>query len=225
MPQGGNVEFTLVVFANSADETVNPETGVKIEPTIILDQDTANRVADQVEALEFPSPGIDGSTPPELGGTETAEALMVLADTMAGSVNFSAARKQEINLATDGLPYNVDEEKSPEGCVVHPGLTNNFAKSQALTVCARDYLIETLQMTEDQDELDSEFIVPVFQPSPTDPVEWLRDDIVYPQPGSFADLETDTFNAGWVLIVEDVNQFADAVCRKFQVFSPRCDSL
>ena len=136
MPQGGKVEFTLVVFANSADETVNPETGVKIEPTIILDQDTANRVADQVEALEFPSPGIDGSTPPELGGTETAEALMVLADTMAGSVNFSAARKQEINLATDGLPYNVDEEKSPEGCVVNPGLTNNFAKSQALTVCA-----------------------------------------------------------------------------------------
>ena len=81
----------------------------------------------------------------------------------------------------------------------------------------RDYLIETLQMTEDQDELDSEFIVPVFQPSPTDPVEWLRDDIVYPQPGSFADLETDTFNAGWVLIVEDVNQFAAAVCRKFQI--------
>lgn len=211
IPQDGSVEFTLVVFGNTADETDNPATGVKIPPTIITDEPTADQVGDLVEALQFPSPGVDGMTPDGLRGTETAEALMVLADTMAGSDDFSAARKQAINLVTDGSPIYVDT--IPDGCEVDLNLPNDL-RSRALTRCARDYLIETLQMTEDQDELDSEFIVP--NSGSTDPANWLRDEIVYPQPGSLANFDTDEFNDGWVLVVEDAAEFSDAICRKFQ---------
>lgn len=190
VPQDGSVEFTLTVFGSGAE--------VVIEPTTIDDAGVANNLAATVRNLNYPNQA-----------TNIAQGLVDTADAMRGSPNFSPDLKQAVNLVTDGSP---NTGSNLAGCPpVSTDRNQRWADAPPHTECARDYLVSTLEMTEDQDELDAEFIG-----AEGDTSNWLKDNIVYPQPGSYADLASNTFNDGWVLVVPDAAGFTSAVCTKFQ---------
>lgn len=127
--------------------------------------------------------------------TPMAYGIRLAADTIANSPNFDSRIKQVINLATDGVP-NVLDTYFPA-----TDYLNN-------TVQARNYTITTLAMTVDQDEFDAEGI-----DISDDNRDWLKDNIVYPQPGNIAP----PFVPGWVRVVANAEEFADTVCEKFEV--------
>ena len=120
------------------------------------------------------------------GGTCMSCAFNEAADALSNSGYFSSSVKQAINLVTDGQP-----------------------NSQAATIVARDNAITTLEMTEAQDEIDAEAIGAYADE------DWLKDNIVFPQPGYIAP----PFNqgSGWVRVVADADEFAETICEKFVV--------
>lgn len=190
VPQDGSVEFTLTVFSSSSEVVINP--------TTIDDAGVANDLATTVRDLHYPEQA-----------TNIAQGLVDTANAMHDSPNFSPDLKQAVNLVTDGAPNlgsNLDTCPA-----VSQDDNQRWVDAPPHTECARDYLLNKLEMTEDQDELDAEFI---GAQGPTS--DWLKDNIAYPQPGSYADLASNTFNDGWVLVVPDAEGFKNAVCTKFQ---------
>ena len=131
-------------------------------------------------------------TYPAGSSTPMAAGISDTADAMSGSPHFDPAIKQVINIATDGVPTDV-----------------------AAAELARDNAITTLQMTT-QDEIDAEGI------GITDGNrDWLRDEIVYPQPGNIATVGMPaTYIPGWVCVVVDAQEFADSMCEKFKRIPP-----
>lgn len=120
----------------------------------------------------------------QLGSLTNMESGFVLcADTMVASSNHQPSNRQVINLVTDGYPNEGD------------------------AVAGRNYLINTLGMTEDQDEIDSEAVGPGAD------AIYLRDNIVYPQPGNIAP----PFIPGWVYPVSSYSEFSEAIGEKFTV--------
>ena len=122
------------------------------------------------------------------GSTCISCAFDEAADQLRNSPNFSRSVKQAINLVTDGYPA-----------------------SKSASEAARDDCIDDLDMTENQDVICAEAIG-----SGAD-VDWLRDYIVYPQPGCdwpIGDSEPDC--NGWVREVEDAEEFADTICEKLE---------
>ncbi|MCB0131311.1 MAG: VWA domain-containing protein, partial [Caldilineaceae bacterium] len=134
VPQDGSVEFTLTVFGHGADVLIPHET--------IEDDGMANRIADFVERLDYPDES-----------TNIAEGLVQTANAMRDSPNFSPELKQAVNLVTDGAPNG-----TTDGTTCNENDPVDVIPCQRNTEEAREYLLETLEMTPDQDELDSEFI-------------------------------------------------------------------
>ncbi len=65
-------------------------------------------------------------------------------------------------------------------------------------------------MTDGQDEIDAEAIGGGAN------INWLRDNIVYPQPGNIATLgNPDSYIPGWVCAVANAQEFAESMCEKF----------
>lgn len=160
---------------------------VELSPTVI-DASNVATVAAQIRAMPYGS-----------GRTPMAAGIHLAADTAAGSGNFDPAIKQALNLVTDGVPNECD-------------LTWPCPDPETNTVSARNYAISTLQMTDAQDEFDAEGIN--ISDSNRD---WLRDNIVLPQPGY------DTWpppGPGWVRVVTTFQEFADTVCEKILIIVP-----
>ena len=121
-------------------------------------------------------------------------------DLAIATVRFALSR-QLINITTDGAP------NSESGAIA--------ARQRALNAGF--------------DEIDAEGIglsVANGRSAPTtndpavvnDPISFLRDNIVYPQPGLLSPPATWPPNkAGWVRLVNDANAFAATVCEKFQI--------
>jgi hypothetical protein len=127
---------------------------------------------------------------PYIGGSTPMDAgITTTANAMSSSPHFDPAIKQVINIATDGMPDN-----------------------QQAAVDARNAAITLLQMTATQDEIDAEAIGTGAD------VNWLRDNIVYPQPGTIA--IDPPYTPGWVHEVADAQAFSDSVCEKFKQIMP-----
>jgi hypothetical protein len=122
------------------------------------------------------------------GGTCMSCAFDEAATALSESPNFDPDVKQVINLVTDGYP-----------------------NSPSATIDARDDAIDTLEMTEAQDEIDCEAIGAGAD------VEWLKDNIAYPQPG----YEAPPFDqgGGWVRQIDTFEEFADSICEKLQALT------
>lgn len=159
---------------------------VEVEPVIITAAN-AGTVATQILGMPY----YGGMTP-------MARGIRLAADTLAGSTNFDHSVKQALNLATDGEPNVLDSYFYDTDPLIN-------------TVQARGYAITTLAMTGDQDEFDAEGIyITDFNR------DWLKDNIVFPQPGNVAP----PFVSGWVMVVADAQEFAGTVCEKFEVITP-----
>lgn len=130
------------------------------------------------------------------GGTCISCAFNEVTDALQNSVYFSPSLQQAINLVTDGGPNSAPASET-----------------------ARDNCITTLQMTESQDVICAEAIGSWVD------VDWLRDEIVFPQPGCEWTGTSPTCS-GWVRQVTDAEEFAETVCEKLAaiiVEPPVCD--
>ncbi|MEM7799497.1 MAG: DUF1194 domain-containing protein, partial [Chloroflexota bacterium] len=87
VPRNGSVELSLVQFPLSAQV-------IDVEPTVIIDEASAEAVAQQIEAIVKATQGI---TPMEDGVRTCKEAIV-------NSRHFANAENHIINLATDGAP-------------------------------------------------------------------------------------------------------------------------
>lgn len=186
IPDTDKVELTVIQFSGLCAQ-------VELPPTVI----TAGNKNDIATIIENMDQG--GSFTPMAAG------LSLAADQLYNSVNHSPDDKQVINIVTDGAP-NVTSDPG-EYC-------GNYDLSQGkpTAVAARNYLIDLLKMTSDQDEFDAEAVGGGAE------AEWLRSDIVWPETnpaggGNYAP----PFNPGWVWELTDYEEFANSICQKFQV--------
>jgi len=185
-PQDGSVELTVIQFGG----LFNPHAQIEIGPTVITDTNVI-ALANQIENISK----IGGYTPLACG-------IILAADTLADSPNFCSCAKQALNIVTDGEPNCCCDGYSGSGC----GSSNG--KDSA--VDARNYAIATLEMTADQDEIDVEGVG-----IENENRDWLKDSIVYPQPGYIA--PPFDHGRGWVRVVANYTEFANTICEKFQV--------
>lgn len=181
------------ITAGVADALENPDCfphDGSVELTVIQFATSANVIVGPVvidslataQAEAAVIRGIGGGS----GGTNMTAAFNLAATELSGSTNFDASLRQVVNVVTDGVPNS----------------TTNAA-------AARGTMITTLQMTEEQDEIDAEGIGVLLD------IDWLRDNIVYPQPGYIAPPFDQ--GPGWVRQVADAQELADTMCEKFQV--------
>jgi hypothetical protein len=127
--------------------------------------------------------------------TGMADGVWLTWDTMKTASTFGTSDKQIINLATDGIPN--------EPLTLAPGTTGDDYDDVSMVV--------GWAVAEGLDELDSEAIT-----SGAD-VPWLRDYVVYPQPG----YEAPPFaGPGWVRYVDTFQEFADSMGEKFEIIIP-----
>ena len=127
------------------------------------------------------------------GWTPTAAAIDQATAMMTGSSNFSIATRHIINISTDGVPQD------PTGTTI----------PRAQAIAARDAAIAA-GITGIHAE--------AIGVAPAD-VEWMRANIVYPQPGVTVyppnPLPDPNVN-GFVLVIGDFTDYADAICAKFK---------
>jgi uncharacterized repeat protein (TIGR01451 family) len=183
VPKDSSVELTVIQFAGSSAV-------VEIAPTLIDSGSTANSLASDIRNLVQD----EGFTPIACG-------LRQAADTLAGSPNFDPANKQAVNLVTDGQPNRCCDGTDD-------GSTCTDAAAEDSAEAARQYLITELSLDETQDEIDAEFIG-----AQGDASDWLRDEIVWPEPGYYGPPFDQ--GPGWVRVVEDADEFAATICEKF----------
>ena len=127
--------------------------------------------------------------------TSMADGVWLTWNAMKNSPNFAGASKQIINLATDGVPNEL--------LSLAPGTTFDPYDDVEMVV--------GWAVAEGLDELDAEAIT-----SGAD-VAWLRDYVVYPQPG----YEAPPFaGPGWVRYVDTFEEFAATIGEKFEIIVP-----
>ncbi|OGN92506.1 MAG: hypothetical protein A2Z75_08970 [Chloroflexi bacterium RBG_13_50_10] len=194
VPHDGTMELTVIQVGLVGSTGAALEVG-----PVILTADNYNSVATDIRNID------------KRGGyTPLACALYLAADTLFASPCYDPDIKQAINLVTDGIPnrccppaaggsnYNAD---NCGGCDV-----DGCSAARTSTENARDYAISTLGMTTNQDEIDAEFIGSQGTAS-----NWLRDYIVYPQPGYYAPPFS---GPGWVRVISGAQDYADSICEK-----------
>jgi len=158
----------------------------------IVTSSNYHSIANQIRSINQ----ITGFTPMSCGIRLTADLLY---PTLNG---FNLSKRQLINLVTDGKP----------NCVWIPGtnyegvyMNDNLGKQD--TVDARSYLLSTLQMNiSEKDEFDS---LAVGSGPETN---WLRDNIVWPQPGHIAP----PYAAGWVKYIGSYQEFEATIKEIFR---------
>jgi PKD repeat protein len=192
MPQDGSVELTVIQFAGWS----SPGAQLEIGPVVI----TAANVADVASNITAISQ-MTGYTPLSCG-------IRLAADTLAASSNFDPDIKQAINIVTDGVPNRCcPGEWDCGGCGVY-GCDEAYDSA----VAARNYTITTLNMTDDQDEIDVEGI------GITDANrDWLKNNIILPATGySHPPEGWPPPGPGWVRVFATFAEFVPSLCEKFQ---------
>jgi uncharacterized protein YegL len=120
--------------------------------------------------------------------TDYQAAFDLARTTITGSPNFATASFQAINMSTDGEP------------------TEGTPDPQTGAINARDAAVSA-----GVDEIDVEAIGMTSLAT-----EWIRTNILYPQPGNIAP----PFTPGWVIPIPDFQVYASSLCQKFQVVVP-----
>jgi hypothetical protein len=190
MPHDGTVELTVIQFSDDA--------ALEVGPVVITDANAAD-VAAAIQGIVQ----MDGSTCISCG-------LCLAADTLAASPCFDASVRQAINLVTDGEPNECSCFAS-DGCN-YDSSSCSGTSGQESAECAREYLLTTLQMTADQDELDAEFIGAQGPSS-----DWLKDEIVWPEQAGGNGYYAPPFDMGpgWVRVFATFEEFVPSLCEKF----------
>jgi uncharacterized repeat protein (TIGR01451 family) len=146
------------------------------------------------------------------GLTPMAAGIYLAGDTFASSKNFggyNSDNRQIINIVTDGNPTVAS---GPGELCGKFDNDSYFEKGKKSAKEARDYLLSTLTMTEDQDEIDA-VAVETCGEVPID-IEWLKDEIAWPQPGYTSWYPE---GPGWVHHVKSWQEFVDSIEEQFKL--------
>lgn len=218
MPHDGNIELTVIQMACSYPNVIprqycRPEivrrviTDDPADPGYYLD------VADEIENIQK----IGGYSPLPL-------ALKVATDEIATSANiypeYDPSHIQIIDIITDGYPNLKIYSKFPpyQDCVEVNGETIcainedtnymdvEYAPSQVDVSYYRDLIINTLQLDEDQDQINALAV----DGSHGCNVEYLKNEVVWPEPG-YEWTGTNPDGSGWVRYTDTKTLIEDSI--------------
>jgi len=192
-PHDGSVEITVIQFGGGSVGNP-PRAEIEIGPIIV--NDNYMDISDDIRSLDK----IGGMTP-------TACAIYLAADALSSSPNFDVNTRQIINLVTDGKPNCIWSGIPGD----YTGTPESSDLSKESTESAREYLLNTLDMTEDKDEFDAEAI------GTTPNIGWLRDSIVWPGSYEWESGSPSPPGPGWVRAVSDYEEFANGVNELFDI--------
>jgi len=195
-PQDDRVEITIVQFGGKQPAYAREEIG----PIIINEMNNAT-VADDIRNIIQ----IGDKTPTSCG-------ILLVADTLANSDFFNPSKRQVILLVTDGNPTHCCID---DGDYISDGDSGELGPKKTANN-ARDYLISTLEMTDDQDEFDA---VGVGHSAPHS--IWLKDNIAWPEPGYFAPPFQIDSSQGCVIEISTWQEFADSIDDIFRIIFSR----
>jgi uncharacterized repeat protein (TIGR02543 family) len=186
MPHDGTVELTVVQYGGWFGPN---RARVEVYPTVIT-----------VANYESVASTIGGMS--QMGGyTPLADGILMCWSQMNASSNFPIATKQAINVATNGEPNVALVAAPPPSWITLLGPPPGDGDGDATWV-------RNGAVSEGLDELDAEGI-----DATASGLNWMRDYLVYPQPGTFAP----PFTPGWVLVCADFEEFAASIGEKFRV--------
>jgi len=191
LPHDGSVELTVVQFGGY----YNPNTRAELEiPPTVVDSTNYLSIAKIInDMIQL----VDNHYPPR-GGTPTACAFYLGADSVLDSLNYSSNERQVVTLVTDGVPSwccDFDDD-------LYIADEHSYHSVYESSENARDYMIDTIDLKEEFDEIDAIAIGDELD------IPWLRDNIVWPQPGN------DTWppsEPGWVRKVANEIEFANTI--------------
>jgi uncharacterized repeat protein (TIGR01451 family) len=191
-PHNGNIELTIVQFGG-----FKPSSYARLEiGPIRVTENNVDTLYNDIQKIEQ----IGGKTP-------TSCAILMVADLLKASSFYDPDIRQIIMLVTDGNPTH--------GCNCDGDYEDDKITQigpKVVAVVARDYLIELLSLDENEDSFNS-ISVEVTGAGHT---YYLRDDIVWPQPGYSAPPFIDsTPNRGWVREIQSWQEFALSLNESF----------
>ena len=155
-------------------------------------------IANQIRTI----PQLDGWTPIGCG-------LRLAADQLYDMGFYTSDDRQVINLVTDGMP---NCKWIPGTYTAESNVGYDLGKISAEE--ARDYILNTLQMDEKQDEIDS-LAVGVGGMYGSPDTDWLNDSIVWPQPGYIG--PPFDKGSGWVSTITTWEDFERAITEMFRI--------
>jgi len=193
IPHDGSVELTVIVFAEDAT--------VGLGPVVLTDANNAE-VVNNITNLSKSGIGLY---------TCISCGFCLAADTLANSPYFDSSLKQAINLVTDGVPNRCS-------CTVnvtcgYSGSSCSGTTGEASAECASAYALTTLNMTDDQDEIDAEGIGITNSSR-----DWLKNNIIFPATGYSTPPESwPPPGPGWVRVFTTFEEFVPSLCEKFEI--------
>jgi hypothetical protein len=180
-PHGGSVELTVIQFGQKDSRTQYARK--EIGPIIVTENNYA-------------SIGMTIRNLPQLRGyTPMGSGIYLTADTLIKSQVLNSSDRQVICLVTDGQPNCSCNPNTYTGKYVNCTVGRTTAEQ------GRNYLINALNLTSDQDQFST---IAVGQDTNT---PWLKNSIVWPQPGNYAP----PYNPGWVRNVSSWQQFSESI--------------
>jgi hypothetical protein len=210
MPRTGDIEFTVIQFANS-------RASLELGPVMVTDTIGTSgyykTVSEKVRAITQ-----NGSNTPMACGFICGSDK--LKDSLNKPTNAGEFERRVVILVTDGVPTRcccigdkdpyIEENCRWEGCY-YSDATDNPAQNQN-TVDARDYLIQELNLNSNEDEINS-LAVGIGGMYGGPDSEWLKTSIVWPN--SYLWIDEEPPGPGWVREVNDWQNFSQAIDETF----------
>ena len=194
--EDGIVELTVIQFGSGFWGSI-PHAQVEISPVIVTDDindsdgyylDIANYIQDFNQ--------LNGYTPMGCG-------IRLEADQLHDNGNFSIDKRQIVLLVTDGKANCVWEPTSSEATY------EDFAQGKISAEEARAYLIDILELNDENDEFNSIAV------GPGPDIPWINNSIVWPEPGYIAPPFDN--GSGWVSPVDSWEEFAERIKIIFEI--------
>ena len=195
IPMNGSVELGVNKFGyTSTDGGLRAE--VVVPMTVVDSQATADGVASMIRATTKPG-----------GWTPTSKAIELAAAMMKTSTHWSQASRRIINISTDGEPAGDPDQVSP------------YPESQLRAVEMRNAVISPDADGFRVTEIHAEMI----GTSPA-AIEWMRANILCPQPGVIVNSPTDPYPDplvnGFAVVVASFDDYEQAIREKFHITFP-----
>ena len=200
-PHSGAVELTIIQFG--AEKNCSK---LEVGPVIVNNNNYQN-ISDMILEIKKYRAGF----------TPMAAGIYLAADTLLKSKNFGGFdtdNRQIINIVTDGIPNVISGPGELCGDLEEDYKTTGGKLSKLSAQEARDYLLSKLSMTELQDEIDV-VAVNTSQKDMEIGIEWLKDNIAWPQPGYMS--WPPEGHPGWVHHVSSWQEFVESIDEQFKL--------
>jgi uncharacterized repeat protein (TIGR01451 family) len=194
-PHTGDIELTVIQFGGMKPAFARLEIG-----PIVVTEANVDSVLEDIKDIDQ----IGDKTP-------TASGILMAGDVLKASDRFGPNMRQVVLLVTDGNPTHC---AYPDGDYLDDQCSD--VKGPKVSASdARDYLVNLLNLN----EYDDEFNALSIEVTGDGHTYYLRDDVVWPQPGyetvDFS--EKFTPNRGWVRNVKSWEDFAYSINESFKI--------